>query len=238
MTDKIRCILVDDDKVDLLTTSVFLESYPFIEIAGRYTSPLKALAASAENPPDVLFIDIDMPDLNGFELRKKLMGIPACVFVTSFPDYALESFELNTLDYLLKPFTHDRFARTVSRIQEYMEVRRKADKLSHALTADTVFIKEGTRQVKLNFHEIIYLEALNNYTSVVTSGRKYTVLSTLRQLMEQKPFHQFVRIHRSFAVQKHYIDNIARNQVVIGDVVLPIGRSFKDSLESLLRKPD
>ena len=238
MTNTIRCILVDDDQVDMLTTVAFLEPYPFIEITGRFTDPLTALKAATVSPPDALLMDIDMPGLNGLQLRKQLMQIPACIFITSFPDYALESFELDTLDFLVKPFSHDRFAAAMNRLLEFMTIRRKAELLSHTLGADTVFIKDGTTQVKLQLHEMIYLEALNNYTCIVTATRKYTVLSTLNHLIEAEPFKGFVRIHRSYAVQRHFIDKIGSNEVVIGDLLLPVGRRYKETLRGLKRRID
>ena len=228
-------MLVDDDKVDMLTTVAFLEPYPFIEIIGRFNDPLTALKAATLSPPDALFMDIDMPGLSGLQLRRQLMEIPACIFITSFPDYALESFELDTLDFLIKPFSHDRFAAAVSRLQEFMSIRRKAELLSHTLGADTVFIKDGTTQIKLQLHEMIYLEALNNYTCIVTASRKYTVLSTLNNLIQEQAFRSFVRIHRSYAVQRHFISKIGSSEVVIGDVSLPVGRSYKQMLLGLKR---
>ena len=235
MTNKISCMLVDDDRVDLLTTEAFLESYPFIEIAGCYTAPEAALKAAKEMMPDAFFLDIDMPGLTGLELRRRLMAIPACIFITSYPDYAVESFELAALDFLVKPLEHERFATMVGRLKEYISIRRKADMLSHALGADTVFIKDGTQQVKLALHDIVYLEALNNYTCVVTSGRKYTVLSTLSNLLQEGAFQSFVRIHRSYAVQNHLIRKIGGTEVLVGDVALPVGRSYKPALDQLTR---
>lgn len=242
MTNKITCILVDDDRVDMLTTAAFLETYPFIELTGSFSSPEKALDAARLALPDVLFMDIDMPGLNGLELRRQLMHIPACIFITSYPDYALESFDLAALDFLVKPLSHDRFADTINRLKDYITIRRKADMLSHTLGADTVFIKDGTSQVKLDLHEIIYLEALNNYTCIVTATRKYTVLSTLSNLIGEEGFSSFIRIHRSYAVQKHFIEKIGSAEVVIGgpkvvagNICLPVGRSYKHSLDHLKR---
>jgi two-component system, LytTR family, response regulator len=236
MTNKISCMLVDDDRVDLLTTEAFMESYPFIEIAGCYTEPEVALKAAQLVTPDAFFLDIDMPGLTGLELRRRLMAIPACIFITSYPDYAVESFELAALDFLVKPLEHERFAMTVRRLKEYITVRRKAEMLSHALGADTVFIKDGTQQIKVALHDIIYLEALNNYTCVVTGDRKYTVLSTLSNLLQEGAFSSFVRIHRSYAVQKHLIRKIGSAEVLIGNIALPVGRSYKAALDHITRK--
>jgi two-component system LytT family response regulator len=233
VTNKISCFLVDDDEVDMLTLLSFLEAYPFIEVTGRFASPTDALSAAQKTPPDVLFLDIDMPGMTGLQLREQLMHIPACIFITSYPDYALESFEMAALDFLIKPFSHDRFAKTIERLNEYLTIRKKAELLNHTLGADTIFIKDGANQVKLQLHEIIYFEALNNYTSIVTSSRKYAVLSTLSNLVKEKTFSNFIRIHRSYAVQKHFIKKISSAEVLVGNVTLPIGRSYKHSLDYL-----
>jgi DNA-binding LytR/AlgR family response regulator len=226
-------MVVDDDEIDALTTVSFLEDYSFIEVAGRYNDPLQALAIAKKNPPDVLFLDIDMPGISGFQLREQLMDIPACVFITSYPDYAVESFEMDTLDFLVKPFSHDRFAKTIERLKEYLTIREKAELLNHTLGADTIFIKDGANQVKLQLHEIIYFEALNNYTSIITTKRKYTVLSTLGNLIKEKTFQNFIRIHRSYAVQKHFIKKISSDGVLVNNIALPVGRAYKETLKGL-----
>jgi len=233
MTKKTTCIVVDDDEVDILTLMAFLEGYAFIEVVGRYNSPLEALAASQKSAPDVLFLDIDMPEMNGLQLRRQLQHIPACIFITSYPDYAVESFEMEALDFLVKPFSHDRFSRTMDRLETYTTLLKKAELLNHTLGADTIFIKDGVKEVKLQLHEIIYLEALNNYTSIVTNNRKYTVLSPISGLLKEKPFKNFIRIHRSFAVQKNFIKKISSGEVWLENIVLPVGRNYKDSLELL-----
>jgi two-component system, LytTR family, response regulator len=233
MTKKINCMVVDDDEIDALTTVSFLEDYAFIEVSGRYNSPQLALTVAKKTPPDALFLDIDMPGISGLQLREQLMDIPACVFITSYPDYAVESFEMDTLDFLVKPFSHDRFAKTIERLKEYLTIREKAELLNHTLGADTIFIKDGANQVKLQLHEIIYFEALNNYTSIVTTKRKYTVLSTLGNLIKEKTFQNFIRIHRSYAVQKHFIKKISSAEVLVDNTTLPVGRAYKEALAFL-----
>ncbi|HLK29660.1 MAG TPA: LytTR family DNA-binding domain-containing protein [Puia sp.] len=233
MANKISCIVVDDDEIDRLIVLAYLETYPFIEIAGAYESPLAGLEAAKKNPPDCLFLDIDMSEMNGLELREQLMHIPACVFITSYPDYAVESFEMAALDFLVKPFSAARFSKTINRLQDFITLKRKSDLLSHTLGADTIFIKDGHDQIKLQLHEVIYLEALNNYTSIVTNNRKYSVLSPISGLLKEKPFRSFVRIHRSYAVQKNFIKKISSDEVLVANnIALPLGRTYKESLNS------
>jgi DNA-binding LytR/AlgR family response regulator len=233
MTGKISCIVVDDDEVDMYTTLSFLEDYSFMEVSGWFNNAEAGLEAALKKAPDVLFLDIDMPEMNGLQLRERLLHIPACIFITSYPDYALESFEMEALDFLLKPFSAERFGKTIDRLQNFITIRQKAELLNHTLGGGTIFIKDGTTQIKLQLHEIQYLEALNNYTSIVTQNRKYAVLSTLGNLLKEKSFASFVRIHRSFAVQKHFIQKIGTGSVQVGQITLPVGRNYKDALNLL-----
>jgi two-component system LytT family response regulator len=233
MKKEITCMVVDDDEIDRLTLLSFLDEFPFLEVTGTYELASAALAAAQKTPPDVLFLDIDMPGMSGLQLREQLLHIPVCIFITSYPDYAVESFDMAAFDFLVKPFSHQRFAKTMERLTAYFTILQKAELLNHTLGADTIFIKDGSNQVKLQLHEIMYFEALNNYTSIVTTSRKYAVLSTLGNLVKEKTFHSFIRIHRSYAVQKHFIKKISSGEVLVGDTTLPVGRSYKDSLEFL-----
>lgn len=230
----ITCIIVDDDLVDRLMAVSFLKDYPQFKILGSYSSPIEALDTAKKLSPDVVFLDIDMPDLNGLQLREQLMQIPACVFITSFPEYALDGFELEAFDYLVKPFTSERFGKMMNRLQEYFLIRNKSELLSHTLGADTIFIKEGTRQIKLQLHEVIYLEAMKDYTSINTESKRYMVLESISHLIKEKGFANFIRIHRSYAVQKHYIKQYNSLKVMLANnCTLPVGRNFKETLQNL-----
>jgi len=233
MIKKITCLVVDDDEIDRLIILSFLKDYPLVEVAGYYDSPVAALAAAQNKLPDVLFLDIDMPGMSGIELRKQLQQVPACVFITAYPDYAVESFEVAAFDFLVKPFSAKRFAITLERLREYIGIRHKSELLNHTLGADTIFIKDGHNQVKLQLHEIIYLEALKDYTRIITPNHKYAVLSPLGSLIKEKTFSSFVRIHRSYAVQKHFIKKINSGEVMVGNITLPVGRSYKEGLKNI-----
>ncbi|MET0464886.1 MAG: LytTR family DNA-binding domain-containing protein, partial [Chitinophagaceae bacterium] len=171
--------------------------------------------------------------MTGLELRREFLQIPACVFITAYPDYAVESFDLAALDFMVKPIKADRFRKTADRILEFLEIRHKAELLDHTLGAETIFIKDGHKQVKLNLHEIIYLEALKDYTSIVTTSGKHCVLSSIGNLLKEPAFHSFIRIHRSYAVQKNFIESISANEIRAMNVRLPVGRNYKEVLTGL-----
>lgn len=229
-----RCVIVDDDEIDRLTTLMYARKYSFLEIVGVFASATEALVALQQMQVDVLLSDIDMPGVSGLEFRAGMMQVPVCIFITAYPDYAAESFELEAFDFLVKPIKADRFAHAMQRVQHYFEMKRKAELFEYSLGSDnTVFIKDGHQQIKLNLHDIVYLEALKDYTRIVTTTRKYSVLSSIGNLLLERAFQSFLRIHRSYAVQRHYIEKISPQEVHIGSYTLPVGRSFKHTLINL-----
>lgn len=228
-----NCIIADDDEIDRLTTLSFCRRYPFLQIAGVFESAPKVLEFTNQHAVDVLLLDIDMPGMNGLELRKQLEHIPACIFITAHPEFALESFDLAVLDFLVKPLKAIRFATAMQRLEDYLDTRHKAELLDYTLGGDTLFIKDGHDHFKIQLHDIIYLEALKDYTGIITEKKKYCVLTPLGNLLKEHTFRNFVRIHRSYAVQKHFVNKISAKEVYVNNINLPVGRSYKDVLDLL-----
>jgi DNA-binding LytR/AlgR family response regulator len=172
-----------------------------------------------------------MPEINGLELRKKALEVPVCIYITSHPEHAVESFELETLDFIIKPIKLDRFTQMMHRVDEFMEIKHKAELFESSIGGDTIYIKEGHEQTKVKLHDILYLEALKDYTLVVTNLKRHCVLSSIGNLLKETHFQSFIRIHRSFAVQKQYIDKKFTHEILLNNgVSIPIGRSYKDNL--------
>ncbi len=228
-----NCIIVEDDEIDRLTNVSFVERYPFLKLIGVFSSADEALASAKISQADVALLDIDMEGTTGLEFRRQLMDITACIFITFYPDYAVESFELAALDFLVKPVRSDRFDAAMRRLQAFLDLKKKAELFEYSLGGDTVYIKEGHEQVKLRLQDILYLEALRDYTRIVTNKNKYCVLSSLGNLLKEKPFQTFLRVHRSYAVQKNFINRITAQQVFVNDIELPIGRSYKEALDNI-----
>lgn len=229
------CIIVDDDEMDRLAVVSYAKRFSNLHIAGIFDSAEKALDFLENHSVDIAFLDIELKNASGLELRKKALSIPVCVFITSHSESAAESFELQTLDFIVKPFKFDRFEQTVRRIEEFMEIRTKADLFESSLGGDAVYVKTGHNQIKVKLHEILYLEALKNYTILVTEGKRHCVLSNLGEILQEEKFSSFVRIHRSYAVQKQFIEKITAQEIELNNQIkLPLGRSFKDNLNELL----
>lgn len=228
---KFNCIIVDDDEVARLKVVSIARKFPIFNIIGHFSSATAAFSVSEKEKIDVLFLDIDMPNLNGLELRKKLMAIPVCVFITSHPEHAAESFELETIDFIVKPLREERFAKTVARIEEFMEVKHKANLYEASFGDDFIYIKDGYEKVKVKLHDIWYIEALKDYCILVTAHKRYCVFSGIGNLLKEDHFNKFVRIHRSYAVQKQFVEKVKSNDIVlINQIILPVGNAFKFNL--------
>ncbi|MGC4042021.1 MAG: LytTR family DNA-binding domain-containing protein [Flavobacterium sp.] len=229
--DSFRCIIIDDDEIDRLTVVSYVKRFPNLVIAGVFENAEEALPLLGRETIDILFLDIDMPSLNGLDFRKKTMEIPVCVYITAYPGHAVESFELDTLDFIVKPIKMDRFTQTIGKIEDYMELRHKAKLFELTIGGDVIYIKEGHTETKIKLHNILYLEALKDYTKIVTSSKKHYVLTNIGNLLKEPHFQSFVRTHRSFAVQKQYIEKKMTAELLLNNgTLIPIGRSYRDNL--------
>lgn len=230
-----RCIIIDDDDIDRLSVVMFAKRFPILDIAGVFRSAEEALPTLTKQPVDILFLDINMPGINGLEFRKKMSQVPVCIFISSHTDLAFETFALDTLDFIAKPVTLEKFTKTLGRIEEYLDIRHKAALFESTLGGDTISIKEGYEKTKIKLHNILYLEALKDYTKIVTAEKKHCVLASLGVLLKMPEFSSFLRIHRSYAVQKLFVEKVISNEIILKNkTVLPIGRSFKDEVKTLL----
>ncbi|UPQ77710.1 LytTR family DNA-binding domain-containing protein [Flavobacterium azooxidireducens] len=231
---KLTCIIVDDDEIDQLMVVSFVKRFSHLELLGTFLNAVAALDYCQNNTVDILFLDVDMPGLSGLELRKKLDEVPVCIFITSHPEHAVESFELDTLDFIVKPLKFDRFTKTMERINEFMEIKTKALLYESSIGGDSIYIKEGHEQTKIKLHEILYLEALKDYTLLVTNQKRHCVLSSIGNLLKESHFQSFVRVHRSFAVQKNMIEKIGIYEIILNNgFSIPVGRSYKEDLKSI-----
>lgn len=230
-----NCIIIDDDEIDRLTVVSYAKKFPVLNIVGVFSDANDALSILEKEQIDVLFLDIDMPVLNGLNFRKQAMNVPVCIYITAHPEHAVESYELDTLDFIVKPIKLDRFSQTMQRIEDYMELKLKANLFESSIGGDSIYIKEGHEQTKVKLHDILYLEALKDYTKIVTTNKRHCVLSSIGTLLKEDHFKSFVRIHRSFAVQKQFIQKIGAQEIKLNNnILLPIGRSYKENLNFIL----
>lgn len=232
---KFNSIIIDDDEIDRLTVVSYAKKFPVLNVIGAYSCAEDALKIIANTKIDVIFLDIDLPGLSGVELRKSAKEIPACIFITSHPEFAVESFELDTLDFIVKPINFSRFESAIKRVEQFMEIRQKADLFESSIGGDVIYIKEGHEQTKVKLHDILYIEALKDYSLIITSQKRHCVLSSIGNILKEIHFQSFVRVHRSFAVQKQFVHKINTHDLILNNqVIIPVGRCYKENLHRLI----
>jgi len=232
----VACFIVDDNEIDRQAIFLKASRYDFLDIKGVFTNAIEALEALHYKGNMLLLLDIDMPELNGLELIKLLdQDTIAPILVTSHPEYALQSYEYNILDYLLKPVTSERFAAAMARVVDYFDLKTKASLYEMYYSMDTVLIKDGYDTVRLNLADIIYLEALKDYTKVVTASKTYLTSINLKESLTKLPPTGFLRIHRSYAVAKRQIRKMEQNEILLDRHRLPVGKTFKQDVTRFLK---
>ncbi|MFT3795017.1 LytR/AlgR family response regulator transcription factor [Flavobacterium sp.] len=230
-----NCLIIDDDEVARLKVLSLARNYPMLHILGHFSSVQAAMPVVEKNRIDILFLDIDMPKTSGLDFRKTMMDTPVCIFITSHPEHAVESFELEALDFIVKPLRPERFGQTMQRITEFLSIKKKADLYESSFGDDTIVIKEGYEQTRVKLHDILYLEALKDYTLLVTPTKRHCVFSGIGNLLKEDAFQWFIRVHRSYAVQKQFVHKIGTQQLTLHNgVSIPIGLSYKDNLIGIL----
>lgn len=228
MQKRIRFVAIDDNPVDLLILKEYSTPFPFLQHCGSYTTPAEGLVAIEKEHPDLVFLDIEMPGGSGLELLRQIKDkVPLAIFITSHPEFALEGFELSALDYVLKPLTSERFAHTARRIEEYWNMKQKAHSYEVLFEKESLTIKDGHNQIKLPQEDIIYLEAMQDYTKVVTENKNYLTLTTLSGFLEKLSNNKFLRVHRSYAVAVKKIKELHSNKIVCGNSTIPIGKTYR-----------
>jgi len=231
-----KYLLIDDDEIDLSATEVQAARYPFLQKIASCSQPLEAFELINRFQPDIVFADIEMPGITGVELIRSLAGkVPAPVFITSHPEYALEGYEMDIFDYLLKPISSERFDKCAMRLQEFFSLRNKAFAWEKDQEGGTIVIKQGHEKVSLRMQDIIYLEAMKDYTKILTPTKHYLVLSTLTRLCEMLPAEKFIRVHRSYVVNRDKITAIRGNKIVLDKLELPVGKLYKNNFNSIFQ---
>ncbi|NML23742.1 response regulator transcription factor [Pseudoflavitalea sp. G-6-1-2] len=230
----IRFIAIDDNPVDLMIIKEFSAAYPQLRHCGSFHAVGEALQALDEINPDLIFLDIELPGLSGIDLLRKIRNkVPIAVFITSHAEFALEGFELSAFDYILKPLTEERFAQNVRRIEEFWEMKQKANAYEVLFEQEMLIIKEGHTQIRLPQQDIIFLEAMQDYTKIVTGKKNYMTLTTLSAFLEKLPADRFLRVHRSYAVAKSRIKTLSAGKLVCDNYTIPIGKTYRSLLSNL-----
>lgn len=233
----IKCLVIDDERLAREYIKRYIAKIPQLELVGEFNSPLKAMEILKNQKIDLLFLDIQMPDITGVEFVKSLQIKPEVIFTTAYQEYALEGFNLSAVDYLLKPFSFERFFQAVNKVIDKLETKETQEELpalelvSQASVADNYLsIRADRKFYKINFEELIYIEGQKAYVSFYTKKKRITALASLKDLEESLPKDQFIRIHKSYIVAIHEISSLEGNMIEIGDKQLPVGKSYKEAV--------
>ncbi len=233
---KLRTIVVDDEPLALKKVVDFIQKTPFLELAGEFHNPLNAIEFLTEESVDLIFLDIQMPDLNGVDFAKTIQDDdPKIIFTTAYADYALEGFRVNAIDYLLKPFSY----------QEFLNAANKAKKLFDAELATLqpletgkqfLFLKSEYRILRIDFNDILYIEGLDDYVKVHLQSEEKPVLSlnTVKSLEQKLPSEKFMRVHRSYIVNLEKIRVIERGRIVFGKTYIPVSNQNKEKFQEFI----
>ena len=244
----VNCIAVDDEPLALSLVGAFIQQTPFLHLVGKYNNGIEALRAIHEQKVDVIFLDIQMPDLTGMELARVLDkgssgAAPRIIFTTAFSQFALEGYRVDALDFLVKPFNYQDFLRATNKALAYVE-QRQQPAIPGPVTAaevpeeDYLFLKVEYQLVRIPLQDILYFEGLGDYVKVHLQNAPKPVLSltTLKSLEEKLPTKRFMRIHRSFIVALDKIQSVNRQSVQIGTINISVGDQYKDPFNKFLSR--
>lgn len=226
----INCIALDDEPLALQLISEYASKIDFINLQKTFTDADEARTWIQENNVDLLFLDIQMPDVNGVQFYKSLEKKPQVIFTTAFSEYAVEGFNVDAVDYLLKPFEYDRFAKAVQKAKEYLEFLSNQE-LQYA----SIFIKVDYQLMKINLKEVDLIEGLDDYIRIYVKPKPVLALMTLKSLQERLPSQEFIRIHRSYIIPIAKIESFGKNKVKVHGREIPIGSSYGDVYQQLLK---
>lgn len=231
----INAVIIDDEPLARRGLKEYIADVDFLNLVGEFDNPLKATDMISRGDVQLLFLDIQMPKITGLDFFKTLQNAPPVIFTTAYPQYALEGFEVNALDYLVKPVSFDRFLKAALKAKEYYEVREK-NVAETNIGQDHFFIKADNKLVKILFEEILFAEALQNYVTIQTKEKKYITYLTFKSVENYLPIDKFIRVHKSYIIAASKVDSIDGNDIRIGQYHIPISRTMKDEVMDKLLK--
>ncbi|MCD8263993.1 MAG: LytTR family DNA-binding domain-containing protein [Tannerellaceae bacterium] len=243
---KLTCAIIDDEPLAINLLESYVNKTPFLELKGKFSSATSALLLLNSEPVDLLFLDIQMPDLNGLEFSHMLKADIRIIFITAFENYALDSYKVNALDYLLKPISYPDFLKSANKALYWFEILRKplpvpeptAEQIPVEKEKESIFIKTEYKLVQIELSRILYIEGLKDYVKIYVEGEPKPILSltSMKMMEELLPESHFIRVHRSFIVQPEKIEMIDRNRIVFGKEYIPISDNYKQKFMDFLSK--
>ena len=236
---KLNCVVIEDEPLARNLMIEYVKKLPSLNLIEAFSNPLAAMETLRSASIDVLFLDVQMPEITGISLLKILTKRPLVVLTTAYSHYALEGYELDVADYLLKPITFERFLKSIDKITQRLDSAPAVQPSSVEQTITPpafIFVKDGTKLVKVKLDEILYIEGLKDYVTIHTFHQKIVTLQRLKSLEEQLPADKFIRVHNSYIVSLDAIDVIQKNEIQIKGVTLPIGDTYRKAFKEFIER--
>lgn len=241
---ELTCWIIDDEPLAIELLESYVAKTPFLKLTGSYSSAVQAMKDITSPSVDIIFLDIQMPEINGMEFARFISGDTRIIFTTAFSEYALEGYRVDALDYLLKPITYSNFLAATKKAIKWFEMRKSASnnpiatpiKAAMGQEDEQMFVKADHKLIRIFFKDILYIEGWKDYVKIHLEGKPHPILSlmSMKGLEEILPSTKFIRIHRSYIIQKNKIDYISKNRVTIADKELPIGESYKEDFNKMI----
>jgi DNA-binding LytR/AlgR family response regulator len=232
-----RCIAVDDEPFALELIAGYIQKTPSLEYINGFTNPFKAMSFLVNTPVDLVFLDINMPEISGMELLKSLPTIPKVIFTTAYSEFGAESYEFNAVDFLLKPVKYDRFLRAVNKANSYASISRESPVINHTVEqhSESILVKSGTQMYRIETNDIFYIEGAGNYITFYTKTGKIMTLLSMNDILKMLSPKTFVRIHKSYIISLKHIGIIERARVMVNSTPIPIGITYREQFSRIIR---
>ena len=232
----LKCIVLDDEPLAIHLLEDHINKVPFLQLAGSFNNPMEALVSLNNDPVDLVFLDIQMPQLSGVQFMQLLQNRAQVIITSAYQEYAIDGFEHNVIDYLLKPISFERFYKGVEKAYNQKNPTQKLNRSQEMLpeTGGYIFVKVETKMVRVELDDILYIEGLKNYVSIYTKTQRIVTLQVMKQLEEVLSPKRFVRVHRSYIVALDKITSIERQEIHIKDRIIPIGNTYQEHFFKLL----
>ena len=232
----LKCMVIDDEPLAIRLLQNHISKVSFLEIVNTFNNPMEALISINTNPVDLIFLDIQMPQLNGVQFMQLLQNRAQVIITSAYQEYAIEGFEHNVVDYLLKPIAFERLYRSVEKAYNMKNPTQKINRSQeiYPATGGYIFVKVETKMVRVELDDILFIEGLKNYVSIYTKTQRIITLQVMKQLEEALPPNRFVRVHKSYIVALDKITSIERQEILIKDRLIPIGATYTEHFSKML----
>ena len=235
---KIKCVIIDDEPLAIKVVENHLKEFQNFEVIETFNNPIEALSLLEKGNVDALFLDINMPKMNGLDFAKTLNSKMNVVITSAYREYAVESFDLNVLDYLVKPIPFNRFLKTINKITQQVYLQKGIQKEEDSSNESFIFLKVDKKLIKIKFEDILYVESLKDYIKVFTTSGNYLVHKSLTSITEELPDNNFIRIHRSYTIAIDKVKSVEGNLVEIATTKIPIGRKYVNHAKRIILNID